>query len=222
MLHFKKITIIQLLAAVAFICLSAPQSYAISNTYVFTGIANISVSPELIPYGFQLDQTLTGSFTYDTAAVYPDPILQTNAYGTWTDNYEAVTKFAITIGSYTANGISNYDMANIIQVVKGFSAADDELGVGAPVNGPIINETPPYVALFLYTPMLDTDLAHVGDLNGAALESYSNWYISFGPNQEWMVSGRFTSIQRVPEPGILILLGISMMSVAGLKRRWKN
>ena len=30
------------------------------------------------------------------------------------------------------------------------------------------------------------------------------------------------SIQAVPEPGILILLGISMMSVAGLRRWWKD
>ena len=209
-LHFRKITIIQLLAAVAVICLSASQSYAKSATYVFTGIVDINVSPEIwgpnTPYGFQLGQTITGSFTYDTDAVYPPSFIQTAGGKAWSDNYEAVTHFGVTVGSYTANGVTHYDVgpdANIVQVVNTIDPlqgdALDELVVGAPLVGPLVKDSPPYGALFFYTPMKGTDLAHVGNLNGAALESYSNWYISFGPNQQWQLAGHLTSIQHVPK-----------------------
>ena len=36
------------------------------------------------------------------------------------------------------------------------------------------------------------------------------------------ISSYFQNVAKVPEPGILILLGISMMSIAGLRRWWRE
>lgn len=204
-------------------CCIASQSEALPVTYTFTGAVD-HVAAEILgantPYDFAIGQTITGSFTYDVDAVSPPPFDSTLPGGvTWSNNYNALTSFTMTVGSYTASDPTLYQtVANIIQVLK--SPSRDSFIMSAPLDGPVIGGYAPIGFMSFDTPMVDTVLAHVGDLSTVP-GNQTFWYLAFSSDGgDPRLSGTLTSItqQAVPEPATVLLFASGLIGlIAGRK-----
>jgi hypothetical protein len=211
------------LLVAALIWLSVSHGYALPVTYDFTGSVDY-VASEIqgasTAYGFVVGQALTGSFTYDVDAVSPPPIYQSwPGGGTWSDNYNALTSFTMTIGSYTADDPTLYHtIANIVQVMK--SPSRDSFIMAAPLGGTPIGGHSPIGFMSFDTPMSDTVLAHVGDLSTVPGDQ-TFWYLAFSyDGGDPRLSGTLTSITRqsVPELSTMLLIGGGLVGlIAGRK-----
>ena len=211
----------------AFIFFTASQGHALPVTYSLTGTVNYvaaDIQGANTAYGFDIGQTLTGSFTYDVDAVSPPPYTNSSGDTEWSDNYNALTNFTMTIGSYAASDPTFFhNVANIVQVLK--SPARNTFIMAAPLDGPLIGGYNPIGFISLDTPMADTVLAHVGDLSTVP-GADTFWYLAFSyDGGDPRLSGTLTSItmQSVPEPGMLFLLCSGLMGlIAGRKLFWRQ
>ena len=118
----------------------------------------------------------------------------------------------------------NYDVAIPPWVPTGFSRSNDMDGLSFAQGSGISRTSSVYPSLVI------DELAGLDflDFYGASVANGGAVTFSYGlrdndTNQPFLLAQRPNEFAtQVPEPGILILLGISMMSVAGLRRWWKE
>jgi hypothetical protein len=119
---------------------------------------------------------------------------------------------------------SNYDVPIPAWVPTGFSRSNDMDGLSFAQGSGIPRTSSVYPSLVI------DELAGLDflDFYGATVATGGAVTFSYGlrdndTNQPFLLAQRPNEFAtQVPEPGILILLGLSMMSVAGLRRYWRE
>ncbi|MDP3001430.1 MAG: PEP-CTERM sorting domain-containing protein [Bryobacterales bacterium] len=206
-------------------CILMPQLHGAPITFVFTGSIHIVTDQFNLLSGrvMAYRDTVSGSFTYDTADVF----------GVWYTTPPA----GLWMNVSTPSGQLSFahDFARGDLLVAGYDASPGDvltvLGRGSSATWPsvpIISNT----ASFGFS--LVSDAAH-SFLTGNHLPQYldlantSDGYEPFSPGQSWIGSGSqypflwqiefvVTEVNAIPEPGSLFLIGLGLTALAGLSR----
>ncbi len=162
----------------------------------------------------------------------------------WADNFIVLTGDVSGVAS-APFGVSTKDMSKYVSVPQNVSAIPQSATItnlGGTFNyfGLWWGSVDTYNTLeFLKNGVVvasftGTDIASPNAANGNQTAPSTNLYVNFLGLPDFdsfkMISTQYAfetdniavGNVAVPEPGILILLGLSMMSVAGLRRRWKE
>jgi hypothetical protein len=194
-------------------------------TYTFSGTVTF-VDP-LLSSTFDVSQTMSGAFTYDSSA--PVQFISGSDASGFANYLPAVVDFSMTVGVYSASLVSS---GGIVQV--GNNIGIDRFLVGAPTTGPPVNGLAnPIGHLTLLdasqAAFTDIQLTDVGPLMLSAF-TQTTWNMSFGPaGSAPFVQGDLTSLTlqatSVPEPATAtLLLGGVVVAVRRRLRQqpWTN
>jgi hypothetical protein len=190
--------------------LLADQALAALVTYNFTGAVG-HVSAPLFPT-LNAGQTLTGSFTFDTAIADSKSSASTGRYN------DAITSMNVTLGAWSASlGSEGSHNNNVIKIRNGSS---DTLEVRAPLSGDGVGS---YEPQYFRLTLKDPSGAVFGDdslpSTAPSLSSFASdrFRIVFqSENGIAKVRGNLTSLTAVPLPASVILFGAGLIALVGL------
>ena len=210
----------RLVTIILFLGFLAAPAVALADpiTFLFTG--NVTSVAGVLSGTFNTTQTLSGSYTFDSTLadqLPADPIL---------GMYGPLTAMDVTIGSYPAKhslGGAGVDDANDSVGADGVKA--DSYHFFGMMSGPSVADLP--VQFFRADLQDNTARAFSSDAlplippNLSSFLGRNEWFLEFGDGVTVFaaVGGRITSLEPVPEPGTLLLLGSGLLGVAGYGRK---
>ena len=206
-----------ILAAGLLLCsgLVATPAMAALITYNFTG--NVTGVDTLVSSQFKNGMKMNGSMTVDMDTVDQDPDDSSGTYG--------VESFNVTIGAYTATlgpfSTGSIDIFDNLQTtqpglrIDGLFAAMDQMDA-KDVNG----LGPRFFAISLFGPrtLFGSDALLMSPPSVSSFNEFNDFRLVFGPDSvAGGVSGVVTSLTAVPLPATVLLFGVGLISLVGLR-----
>lgn len=190
--------------------LPANEARADLVTYNFTGAVG-HVSTPLFP-ALNAGQTLSGSFTFDTAIADSRGSASAGRYN------DAITGMTVNVGAWSASlGSEGSHNNNVINIRDGSS---DTFEVRAPLSGDGVGS---YEPLYFRLTLKDPSGAVFGDdslpSTAPSLSSFASdgfRLVFTSENGIAKVRGNLTSLTAVPLPASVILFGAGLIALVGL------